>query len=319
MSTQPMPAMLWEPTEDRRRRAVLTRYMAWLGDSRGLHFAGYHELWRWSVRDLEGFWSSIWEFFDVRSGTSYERVLADRAMPGAQWFPGATINYAEHLFRDKPADRVAILHASEVRELSEMTWGELSSLTASIAAGLRAQGVQRGDRVVAYMPNTAETVAAFLATASLGAVWLSCSPDFGARAVVDRVAQIEPKVLLAVDGYRYNGRDFDRMDMVAGLQGEMPSLQRTVVLPYLSRDPDLGRLREAVPWEELVRDEADLAFESVPFDHPLWSCTPRAPPVCQRRSCKARGASCSSTSSNSTCISTHTRAIGRSGSPPPAG
>jgi acetoacetyl-CoA synthetase len=191
-------------------------------------------------------------------------------MPGAVWFPGARLSYAEHLFRGKRSDDLAIVHASELRELGEWTWADLRAATAGVAAGLRELGVGPGDRVVGYLPNLPETIAAFLACASLGAVWSSCSPDFGARSVIDRFAQVEPKVLLAVDGYRYNGRDFDRRDVVARLQGEMPSLVRTVVLPYLDSDPDLSGLDAAVTWDELVQDGASLEFEPVPFDHPLW-------------------------------------------------
>src|SRR4051812_28497854 len=202
-----MPTLLWEPPAELLERAVMTRYMRERG------FETYADLWQWSVDDLDGFWASIWDFFGVAG--RYDRVLAARAMPGAQWFPGAEVNYAEHLFRGKADDAVAIVHASELRELSEMTWGELRRQTASMAARLRALGVERGDRVAAYMPNIPEATAAFLACASIGAVWSSCSPDFGPRSVIDRFAQIEPKVLLAVDGYRYNGRDFDRAETVA--------------------------------------------------------------------------------------------------------
>jgi acetoacetyl-CoA synthetase len=250
-----------------KERAVMTRYMRWLEEISGVRLDGYDELWRWSTSDLEGFWASIWEFFEVQSDGDFERVLAERSMPGAKWFPGVRLNYAEHLFRGKPDDRTAILHASELRELDELSWGELREQTARIAAGLRELGVQRGDRVVAYMPNVPETVAALLATASIGAIWSSCSPDFGARSVVDRFAQIEPKVLLTVDGYRYNGRDFDRRDVVAGLQREMPSLAATVALPYLGE-----QVEDAMPWSELLETGAgaELSFERVPFDHPLW-------------------------------------------------
>ena len=190
-------------------------------------------------------------------------MLADASMPGAKWFTGAELSYPEHIFRDRPGDRVAIRHASELRDLGEWTWDELREQTARIAAGLKAMGIERGDRVVAYMPNIPETIAAFLATASLGAVWSSCSPDFGARCVVDRFAQIEPKVLLTVDGYRYGGKDHDRSELIERVQGEMPSLERTVTLGYL--DGDGGDWDEAFP----PTDE-ELTFERVPFDHPLW-------------------------------------------------
>ncbi len=245
-----MPTLLWEPGAELVERAVMTRFMRERG------FADYDALWRWSVKDLDGFWAAIWEFFGVDG--SYDRVLASREMPGAVWFPGAQVNYAEHLFRGKDPDATAIVHASELRELAELTWGDLRDQVARIRGGLRALGVERGDRVAAYMPNIPEAVAGFLATASLGAVWSSCSPDFGARSVIDRFAQIEPKVLLAVDGYRYNGRDFDRREIVDGIAAEVGG--RVVRLGYL----------DGSGWEDgFERDEA-LEFERVPFDHPLW-------------------------------------------------
>jgi acetoacetyl-CoA synthetase len=264
--------LLWEPSAESVERSAMTRYMRWLATERGRAFDDYQALWEWSVRELEEFWASIWDFFEVRASAPYSRVLADRAMPGASWFEGARLNFAEHVFRDKPADRVAVLHASELRGLDELRWGELRARVARTAAGLRALGVEQGDRVVAYMPNIPETLIAFLATASIGATWSSCSPDFGAASVVDRFAQIEPKVLFCVDGYRYNGRDFDRIDTVANLQREMPTLGRTVVVPYLSPAPDLSPLAPAIRWDELLATEAapELSFEQVPADHPLW-------------------------------------------------
>jgi acetoacetyl-CoA synthetase len=268
------PPILWTPSPERVERAALTRYEHWLGETRGLSFGGYDALWRWSVDELEDFWASIWTYFDVQASGRYERVLGRREMPGAQWFPGARLNYAEHIFRGRDDGAVAIRHASEQRPLAQMTWGELRALTARIAAALRAEGVGAGDRVVAYLPNTPEAVAAFLACASLGATWSSCSPDFGARVVVDRFAQIEPKALIAVDGYHYNGRAFDRMDVLAELQSRLPTLQRTVLVPYLDPAPDPGRLRDTVLLEDFLASaggaEPALTFEQVPFDHPLW-------------------------------------------------
>src|SRR5437660_5564869 len=211
------PPILWEPSERFAEAATLTRYMRWLG--RG--FASYEELWKWSVTEVEDFWASIWDFFQVRAWRRYERVLSERRVPGTRWFEGAELNYAEHIFRDKPGGAVAVRHASELRPLAELSWDELRALTGSIAAALRERGVRPGDRVVAYMPNIPEALAAFLACASIGATWSSCSPDFGARSVVDRFAQVEPKVLFCVDGYRYNGRDFDRAETVAGVLREL--------------------------------------------------------------------------------------------------
>jgi acetoacetyl-CoA synthetase len=248
-----------------------TRHPGGLGDASRLAdytrlsgFRDYHELWAWSVGDLDSFWSSIWQYFEVDG--SYERVLGRHEMPGAEWFPGAELSYAAHVFRGRADDEVAIVAASELRPQVELTWGELRSLTAAVAAGLRARGVGRGDRVAGYLPNVPEAVAAFLACASIGAVWSCCSPDFGVRAVVDRFAQIEPKVLLAVDGYRYNGRDFDRRDVVAQLAREIPSLEYVVVLPYLATS---GHVPGSDPWTRLLVAGA-LEPAQLPFDHPLW-------------------------------------------------
>ena len=248
------PKLLWRPSADRIEHATITRFAREVG-----HEGDYDDLWRWSVDDLEGFWAAIWEFFDVQASEPYERVLGRREMPGAQWFPGSRLSYAEHFFRDRDDDAVAIRHASELRELSQWTWGELREQTARIAAGLRRMDVGPGDRVAAYMPNIPETIAAFLATVSVGAVWSSAAPEFGARSVVDRFAQIEPKVLLAVDGYRYGGRDHDRSEVVAGIAEEIGA--RVVRFGYL----DGG----GWPSDFVAHDEA-LSFEQVPFDHPLW-------------------------------------------------
>ena len=264
--------LLWEPSAESVERSTMTRYIRWLEAERGLSFGDYQALWEWSVAELEEFWASIWEFFEVEASVPYAEVLPERVMPGARWFAGAELNYAQHIFRGKRDADVALLHASELRQLGELRWGELREQVASAAAGLRELGVERGDRVVAYLPNVPETLVAFLATASIGAVWSSCSPDFGASSVADRFAQIEPKVLLCVDGYRYNGKDFDRTETVAGLQGQMPTVERTVVVPYLNPAPDLSSLRNAITWAELLAagEGAGLRFEQVPFDHPLW-------------------------------------------------
>jgi acetoacetyl-CoA synthetase len=263
---------LWDPPASLRERARMTEFIEWLRSERGLEIDGYDELWRWSVDDLEGFWSAIWEFFDVQADGDPVPVLANAEMPGAEWFPNARLNYAEHVFAGKDDSETAILHASELRELDSLSWAELREQVAAVAAGLGGLGVERGDRVVAYMPNIPEAIVAFLATASIGAVWSSCSPDFGPASVIDRFAQIEPKVLFAVDGYRYGGRDFDRRDVVAEVQAAMPSLTRTIVLPYLDPEVDIGGLDAAIPWRDLTDAGAgaELGFERVPFDHPLW-------------------------------------------------
>jgi acetoacetyl-CoA synthetase len=251
------PPVVWTPSPERIASATITRYREWLNETRGLALEDYAALWQWSVDELEGFWASIWEFFEVEASEPYERVLTTREMPGARWFPGARLSYAEHVFRGRADGEVAIRHASELRPLGEWTWGDLRARAGAVAGALREAGVAAGDRVAAYLPNVPETVAAFLGCASIGATWSSCAPEFGVRSVVDRFAQIEPKVLLAVDGYRYGGRDFDRSETNAALERELPTLRQTLVLPYLAGgDWDLPR--------------AELEFAQLPFDHPLW-------------------------------------------------
>ncbi|MGZ4400638.1 MAG: acetoacetate--CoA ligase [Gaiellaceae bacterium] len=240
--------------------------MRWLEASRGLRLAEYDDLWRWSVEDLEGFWGSLWQFFEVEGERPDERVLGKAEMPGAEWFPGARLNYAEHVFRGHDPDRIAIRHASEAHPLGSWTWGELRTRTEAIATGMRSLGVGPGDRVAAYLPNVPETVAAFLACASLGAVWSSCSPDFGLSAVVDRLGQIEPKLLLAGDGYRYGGREFDRREVVAELCRRLPSLRHAALLEIIGS----GAVAGTMPWDELESAREPLRFERLPFDHPLW-------------------------------------------------
>ena len=258
---------LWTPPAERVERAAITRFGRWVAEAHGADVAdSYDALWRWSVADIEAFWASIWSYFAVDSDAPYERVVGARTMPGTEWFPGARLSFPEHVFRGKDDSALALQHDSELRGLAAWTWGELREQSERIAAGLRRLGVGEGDRVVAYLPNVPEAVAAFLATASLGAIWSSCSPDFGARSVVDRFAQIEPKVMLTVDGYRYGGRDHDRCEVVAGIARELPSLEHVVSLPYLG----CGRVAGTLAWEELTAEREPLAFARVPFDHPLW-------------------------------------------------
>ncbi len=281
---------LWRPSAEESERTEMFRFMRWASERHGLKLSDYDELWRWSVDELEQFWADVWEFCGVRAGKPYERVLGSRDMPGASWFEGAELNYAENLLLGpvtsvgRDPEEVAVLHTSELRALDELTWGELSAQVAAAAGGLRALGVERGDRVVAYMPNIPETLVAFLATASIGAIWSSAAPEFGARSVIDRFAQIEPKVLLAVDGYRHGGKDFDRTAVVEGILNELPTVEHTVVLGYLA-EKDLDRtafgrrrpgrgsgVRSALAWDELLSrgEGVELRFEQVPFEHPLW-------------------------------------------------
>jgi acetoacetyl-CoA synthetase len=261
-------APIWTPTAAEVESAELTRFGRWLASERGVETDGYFDLHRWSVENVEEFWRAIWDYFEIAADGDPGVVLASREMPGAEWFPDTRLNYAEHVFRGHPDEAIALLGTSELRPLTETTWGELRAEVARVAAGLRQLGVGEGDRVVAYLPNIAEAVVAFLAAASLGAVWSSASPDFGAGAVADRFAQIEPKVLLCVDGYRYGGRDFDRREVVAELRAAMPSLEHVVCVPYL--DPD-AELPDSVGWGELGGPGPhELSFERVPFAAPLW-------------------------------------------------
>jgi len=239
------PPVLWTPPDSLLQRCELGAYRRERG------FDTYEELWRWSVDQPEPFWGSIWDRYDL--GERGETVLASSEMPGAQWFPGTLVNYAERVFKDRDPDALAIIAGGEDRDDAHLRWGELRTLTQRIAAGLKARGVGKGDRVAAYLPNIPETVAAFLAAASLGAVWSSCSPDFGPRSVIDRFAQIEPTVLIAVRTYRYNGREFDRSDALAEITAEMPGAQTFI----------LGE-------DEWPAADEPLTFERVPFDHPLW-------------------------------------------------
>jgi acetoacetyl-CoA synthetase len=270
-----MPEILWEPSAAAVEASNLTAYIDHLR-AQGVDVTTYPDLWRWSVDDLEAFWNSIFDYFGVEYDGERGPALASREMPGAEWFPGVRLNWAERAFAGKADDQVAILHASELRDLEEITWGELRGQVAAVAGGLRSLGVEKGDRVVAYIPNIAEATIAFHATASIGAIWSSASPDFGAGSLIDRFAQIEPKVLLAVDGYRYGGKDFDRTPVVAQLQEAMPSLQHTVLLPYLdpeaSADSGAAALENVTSWDDLLArgEGAELTFERVPFDHPLW-------------------------------------------------
>ena len=263
--------LLWEPSAEVIAEANLTRYMAWLKANRGLDFQTYRDLWHWSVTDIEAFWGSLWDYFGIIASKPYRDVLVERTMPGAKWFVGAELNYTENFFKNKTDARPAILYRAENEPLTEIGWQEVYDQTAKIAQALKALGVQRGDRVVAYMPNIPETIYAFLATASLGAIWSSCSPDFGGPSVLDRFSQIEPKVLIAVDGYDWNGKTFDRRAVVAELQANLPTVEKTIFVSKVTEGDTTG-LKNTVLWTDLLADyqAQPLAYEQVPFDHPMW-------------------------------------------------
>ncbi|MEU0797778.1 acetoacetate--CoA ligase [Amycolatopsis sp. NPDC005961] len=246
---------------DVRETTEIGRYLGWLA-ARGRSFDDYAALHRWSVTDLDGFWASIKDFFGVRFHSPAESVVPDRRMPGTEWFPGATLNYAEHALGGPPDD-IAVIAYSQTRERAELTWGELREQVEKARAGLARLGVGRGDRVVAYLPNIPETVVAYLAVASLGAVWASCAPEFGARSVVDRFGQIEPRVLLTVSGYRYGAKDVDRRAEVAEIRAGLPTVEHIVHIPYGDHD-----LPDTLDWSTLLTESAP-GFEPVGFAHPL--------------------------------------------------
>lgn len=264
-------SLLWQPNQDDIDHANLTRYMNWLRVTRGLDFGDYQSLWTWSVTDIDAFWASLWDYFDV-IGTPYSAVLDRREMPGASWFPGTQLNYTQHVFRNMTDSQPAVFFQGETGPLITITWQELYATTARIAQALKSMGVGEGDRVVAFLPNVPETVAAFLAVAALGAIWSSCPPDFGSQSVLDRFTQIEPKVLFAADGYTWAGKTFDRTDVVAELQRNLPTLTHTVLVDQIQAAPHAALPGRTVHWADLVAQDAaaPLEYTLVPFDHPLW-------------------------------------------------
>lgn len=264
--------LLWEPDEKRKQQSNIYEYMKWLKQHKGLDFDDYQSLWKWSTNKLEDFWESLWAYFDIQSEQPYQTVLTSRDMPGAKWFPEATINYTAHIFKNRDENKPAIIHSSETRRTEEITWGQLYKKTAALQQTLKKLGVKKGDRVVAYIPNIYESIVAFLATASIGAIWSSASPDFGTQSVIDRFKQIEPKVMVTVDGYRYSGKDFSRTEVVESIQSALPTLEATIAIPYLSNQSDFSELKNVMLWDDATAShtEQSLTYEHVPFNDPLW-------------------------------------------------
>jgi acetoacetyl-CoA synthetase len=264
--------LLWTPGPDRIDRANVTAFMAWLARERGQEFGDYHALWAWSVTDLDGFWQAIWDYCGIEASVPPTAVLGRRSMPGAEWFPGARLNYAQHVLRNERPGQDALYYQSETVPLTHLSWPELANGVRVLATRLRALGVSPGDRVASCLPNIPHTVIAMLATTSIGAIWTSCSPDFGWRGISDRFGQLAPKVLFCTDGYRYGGRDFDRRAEMARLIEMLPGLEQVIQVPS-SADP--GRMLPGVrPWDQIMDHPAVPAagfqFEQVPFGHPLW-------------------------------------------------
>ncbi|MBB3178345.1 acetoacetate--CoA ligase [Variovorax sp. Sphag1AA] len=262
--------LLWSPSPEQVRASRLNHYQEWLAAHRGVKTANYEDLWRWSTDDLEGFWQSIWDYFDVAGEGERKPALADRQMPGARWFPNMRLNYAENLLRNATTERPAIIARTENAPVREVSWAELERDTAALAARMRAWGVRPGDRVAGYLPNRPETVVAFLACASIGAIWSSCAPDMGPSVVLDRLRQIEPCLLLASDSYSYNGKLHDRAPQVDELLAQLPSVQRVIHVPGpLAPGRSIG-WRDCLEWTEALSEPAPPRYERLPFDHPLW-------------------------------------------------
>jgi acetoacetyl-CoA synthetase len=269
MEGHPQGEILWTPPETVDEATVVGRYLRFMRERHGREFSDYWDLHRWSIGDLEGFWASIWEFFEIKASTPYEQVLTTHQMPGAKWFTGSHLNYAEHMLgTDEDSQTIAVIGNSQSRGRLELTFGELREQVAAARTGLLALGVEPGDRVVGYIPNIPETLVAFLATTSIGAIWATCPPEFGPRSTIDRFAMLDPKVLLAVSGYRYGEKDIDRRAEVAELRAAVSSLEHVVHIPYRGGEDDV--LPDTLPWEQLLAQRGPLEFAQVPFDHPLW-------------------------------------------------
>ncbi len=261
---------IWDPSPDFSGGSNLNTFIYWLKIHKALDFTNYQDLWQWSVSHVSDFWESVWEFFEVISETPYTQVLSDDPMPHAKWFNGASLNYAEHIFRNATTKHPAIIFKSEGTETKELSWDELRSKVAAFRSFLLREGVEKGDRVVAYLPTIPEANIAFLATNSIGAVWSSTSPDFGTSSVIDRFLQISPKILIAVNGYSYGGKRYSRMKELKEMSEALPDLEKLIIISYIELTEQIV-IEKAVSWDEAIGGEHEaLSFEHVPFNHPIW-------------------------------------------------
>ena len=269
--------LLWTPSPDFVAESQVSRFIAWLRDTRGLSFADYEALRVWSVTEIEAFWGAVWDYFQIQSDTPYTQVLDRRSMPGAKWFEGARLNYAEHLLRHEAKaapGEIAIHHLTENRPLAGLSWQDLGGQVRVLATRLRALGIGPGDRIVSYMPNVPETTIAMIATLAVGAVWSSAAPEFGTKTVVERFAQIEPALIFVCDGYRFGGKDFDRGAEVRQIVASLPSLRHVVWLPYLHPDRSEPPVAGALSWTEMLSgpevSRETFSYTRVAADHPIW-------------------------------------------------
>ncbi|HLF42896.1 MAG TPA: acetoacetate--CoA ligase [Acidimicrobiia bacterium] len=266
-----MDDVIWRPDDARIRDSQLTKYMEWLGATRGLQFRSYGELWEWSTTDLDTFWMSIWEWFSPEAATQPTVVLSDERMPGAEWFSGATLNYGRHLLRSGADEPPAIIAVGEDGEPESISWADLESAAAGLRQTLLAAGVTKGDRVAAYVRNGPVAIVGLIACASIGAIWSSCSPDFAAAGVVDRFGQLEPKVLIASDGYRFNGKGFDRRAEIEQIAAAIGSIELLICERVLDEDAALPTAAaRVIDWASAVSSGGEMEYEDVPFGHPLW-------------------------------------------------
>ena len=266
--TQP----LWRPAKERIRRANMTRFIEFANQEHGLSLSDVPSLYAWSIEKSPDFWASIWKFGGIRASVPYQRVARDLdKMPGAKWFEGARLNFAENLLRYRD-DRVAIVFKGEGREPVRVTYRELFDRVSGAARTLRAWGVKVGDRVAGYMPNRIETIIGMLAATSVGAIWSSCSPDFGIQGVLDRFGQIEPKVIFTANGYAYGGKTFDCLERVSAIVRKIPSVERVVVVPYTDPRPRIDGVRDSILFDEFLSpgSPGEIPFEQLPFDHPIY-------------------------------------------------
>ncbi|UKM65645.1 acetoacetate--CoA ligase [Flavobacteriaceae bacterium GSB9] len=262
---------LWVGSIAFKENSHLFDYKKWLMEHHQLHFESYDDLWQWSVNHIEAFWESIWQYFKVISHSDYNSVLEMTTMPNFKWFDGAKLNYAEHVFRHNLAQETAIIFNNEQDEYSELSWQDLKQKVAAMAAYLKSIGVTKGDCVVAFLPNVPEATISFLAVNSIGAIWSSTSPDFGTESVIDRFAQIKPKVFITTDGYYYNGKPYDKTNIAKSIAKALPTLQQVIVLPYLKKDDISNFPKDFVNINHVFETKAhSLVFEAVDFSHPIW-------------------------------------------------
>lgn len=262
--------ILWEASEKVKKEAIITNFMNVLEKKKNVKLETYQDLWKWSVDNIEDYWEFVWKYFNVKHSQGYEKIMESNSMIDTKWFIGSRVNYAENIFKNKENKENVIHSKSEIRNLSTMNWEELTEQVASVSTYLRKIGVKSGDCVAAYLPNITEAVVAFLATASIGAIWSVCPPEFGVSSTLSRFKQIEPKIFITVDGYQYNGKKHDKMNDAKKIVEEIESVEEVIIVPYLNEIPDDSNFENKSNWDDILNEKGTLNFEQVPFDHPLW-------------------------------------------------